>query len=101
MNGKVIDLVSKRPHIAGTARCCNPACQHEWEAVAPQGVWSLECPECGCMRGAFRNRISPDEGVPIFTCTLCRTQLFVICMDYVICMGCGYKHIWDRVDNGA
>lgn len=51
----VVDLEARRtvrnPHRSGAARCLN--CKHEWQAVAPVGAASLQCPACATFQGVF------------------------------------------------
>lgn len=62
LENQVIDFPSRRkakePHREGKARCLN--CKHEWEAVAPVGICSLECPNCLTTQGVFKG-ISATE----------------------------------------
>jgi hypothetical protein len=45
----VVRLDEHRPHTVKYVTCMN--CAHDWVAVAPVGVTSLECSECGAMEG--------------------------------------------------
>ena len=47
----VIDIVAHVDHTAGAAQCLG--CGHEWTAVAPVGVQTLECPSCGLDKGTW------------------------------------------------
>jgi hypothetical protein len=55
VSADVVDLSARRleksPHRAGYARCLN--CKHEWSAVAPIGVTTLECSQCRTFQGVF------------------------------------------------
>lgn len=72
------------PHLAGVAKCL--ACAHEWSAVAPVPCNFLECPACGCVKGAFKYEIlrGPDHWV----CP-CENSLFVITSEGTYCPNCG------------
>jgi hypothetical protein len=56
----VIELDSKRPHLAGEALCVG--CKHEWAAVVQDiGVIpELECPKCSLMTGYFKDVFQPE-----------------------------------------
>lgn len=53
--GNVVSLARRRieasPHRQGEARCLN--CKRHWQAVAPAGTTSLECPSCHTTQGVF------------------------------------------------
>lgn len=78
------------PYLAGEALCVQ--CRHKWAAVAPTGVWQLECPSCGSMHGIWRNPLGGDVGDDYFVCNcgceaMCaykRDGLF-----HLKCMKCG------------
>ena len=69
----------------GTAVCLS--CSHEWEAVAPTGVISLECPSCNTNRGVWKGLAFP-ESVKVWTCQ-CTCQYFILTQDYSVCIACG------------
>lgn len=76
---------SRTSHLEGRAECIG--CRYSWQAVAPVGTHSLECPECGLMKGAFANEVV--RGAETFECN-CGGQLFRIakhCGPY--CANCG------------
>lgn len=81
------------PHMAGQAKCFG--CGHEWAAVAPVGVWQLECPSCEAMKGVYRYPVGAEAGDLSFVCNCgCealtayqRAGLF-----YLRCMSCGTDH---------
>lgn len=72
------------PHLSGRA-CCSK-CVHEWEAVAPVGVSTLECPKCKSWWGYFKSAIEPSG--PVWHCT-CGHHLFWLRPDGAMCRGCG------------
>ena len=58
------------------AQCAD--CGHEWEATAPKGATSLECPECHVHTGL------------VYGCTGCGSDTFNLCIDGAIfCAECG------------
>lgn len=56
----------KQPHLAGEALCIG--CRHTWAAVAPVGVWQMECPACGTMKGVWRFPVGAQDGDACFSC---------------------------------
>ena len=81
--GKVIDFLSRSPHMAGKAVCLS--CAHSWEAVAPVGTLILECPECGLGKGAFKNLVAPET---YWQC-VCGNSMFIVGPDGCVCGHCG------------
>ena len=78
----------RTPHISGTFKCS--ACKHEWVGVAPIGCAEFECPSCGCMRGYSKSHIFAGDGSIIYTCQICRGELFSLAQTGdVQCAGCG------------
>ena len=80
----------REPHLSGEALCIG--CRHKWVAVAPVGVWQLECPECSSMKGIWRNPIGADEVDSFFSCTCgceAMTAYFRQCVFHLKCMSCG------------
>ncbi len=73
-------------HLSGRARCL--ACAHEWEAAAPAGVIVLECPQCACLQGRWRNYLEPEAGVHTWRCR-CENDLFFVTPESVVCARCG------------
>lgn len=64
---EIIDMDEKRRHKAGMAACI--ACRHKWTAVAPEGTYHLECPNCKEVKGRWQ--IEPDEAeMEDFVCSL-------------------------------
>jgi hypothetical protein len=53
-------------HLSGEAKCLG--CGEEWVAVAPIGVWQLECPKCGTMKGIFKLFVGADDDDLAYTC---------------------------------
>lgn len=92
MSDKVVNLQERRPHMTGEAVCM--ACRHEWIAVAPQGTWDLECPECGTNHGVWRNPALAEK--PVWKCK-CDNEFFVIHTDRIMCARCGEPQhgMWD------
>ena len=76
------------PHLAGEAFCLD--CHHVWQAVAPIGTVTLECPACSANKGTFRNQCRPEEGALIYMCA-CGNDLFVITKNNVMCARCGVQ----------
>lgn len=78
------------PHLAGEALCLG--CRHQWAAVAPVGVWQMECPSCASMKGIFRNPVGADVGDSLFRC-LCGcealTAYYHAGLFHLKCMSCG------------
>ena len=80
----------REPHLAGEAVCIG--CRHEWAGVAPVGVWQLECPSCGAMKGIWRYPVGAQEGDSYFLCNCgCEalTAYFRGGVFYLKCMSCG------------
>ena len=69
--GEIVSLAQVReenaPHLGGEALCIG--CRHTWVAVAPVGVWQLECPSCGADKGIFRYPVGAGAGDSYFRCT--------------------------------
>ena len=84
--GEVISIDSRAPHLEGKAKCL--VCGHEWHAVAPVGVDSLECSECHAMRGYFVGDIV--RGSARWQCN-CGGVLFVITPEGTYCPRCGER----------
>ncbi len=81
----VVDLATRRaaakeaegPHNSGTVLCL--ACKYEWQAVAPCGVYQLECPSCHTQAGVWAAPIGlPHETYTVFTCGSCGGQHFAL-----------------------
>ena len=83
MTDKVVNILDYKPHMTGKAICLH--CKHEWVAVSPVGVDTLECSECGLMKGVYSNIIMPETA---FQCG-CGNCFFVISPDNFICTHCG------------
>ena len=85
--GKVVDILKNTPHLQGKARCL--ACGSEWQAVVPEGVINLECPQCNLNRGVILNNCAFPEGAWVLTCS-CTNQIFMIKEDReTLCVNCG------------
>ena len=80
----------EEPHLAGEALCIG--CRHEWVAVAPVGVWQLECPSCTSMKGIWRYPVGGDVGDAVFQCACGCEALTAYYRDarfHLKCMSCG------------
>ena len=81
------------PHLSGEAVCLS--CRHKWVCVAPVGVWQLECPSCGCMKGIFRLPVGADRHESSFVCKCgceAMTVYFRKGQTVIGCMNCGIDH---------
>lgn len=93
MTGEVVPFA--RPerddlHLDGEALCIG--CRHEWVAVAPVGVWQLDCPSCGATKGIWRYPVGGQEGDYVFHCNCgCEalTAYFHKGLFRLKCMSCG------------
>lgn len=87
--GAVVDLaearLAKKPHLHGQARCL--ACGNDWQAVAPIGTSTLECPACHLMQGAWFGHTDAG-GHPVLTCA-CSNQLLFVAKHGAYCPQCG------------
>lgn len=84
----VIDILSRKPHLAGAALCLG--CKHTWEAVEPVGTVSLECPECGTDRGVMAGLAFPKDGAMVWTCNNDDNTLFTkVVGQGWLCVVCG------------
>lgn len=73
------------PHMHGPAQCVH--CHHKWEAVAPVGVSTLQCPSCFTNKGLFTNFVDYTE--PRWQCD-CGSQFFAIGQHKgIYCIQCG------------
>ena len=101
---KVIDLKAERDKremvvvLEGKGRCSD--CKAQWDAIAEPGVFALECPSCGGMRGYFMGHIV-RPGLQVFTCLHCEGQAFQLYEDRtgLTCIGCGFIHTWESVQS--
>lgn len=80
----VIEL--PREQMRGPARCLE--CRHEWEAVAPVGTYSLECPKCHTWKGVLSGFVTVPNDCEVWVCG-CDSDLFYITPDYTQCARCG------------
>ena len=85
--GEVKDIFENTPHLAGVCTCTE--CQAKWTAVAPVGVFDLECPKCGKMTGQWDNPIEYQE-YPHWRCA-CGSTSFCITTEFTYCPKCGVK----------
>ena len=89
---EILDLDKFRPHITGLAKCL--ACKHEWQAVAPIGTVSLECPTCALDKGVFDAVTVPE--VPILECA-CGCRHFFVRENWLVsCCLCGVSHRYEE-----
>jgi hypothetical protein len=86
----IIDIASRRPHLAGDAKCLK--CKHEWQAISPVGATDLECPECKLYKGVFMGNCSPKKGDKVWTCH-CGCDVFTIYTHEIRCLNCGLPQI--------
>jgi hypothetical protein len=80
----------RQPHLMGECLCIG--CRHEWAGVAPVGVWLMECPSCGSMKGIWRNPIGASPGDSFFSC-VCGCEALTAYqregLFHLKCMSCG------------
>lgn len=81
---KVIDIATRRPHLAGEAICT--ICRAQWVAVAPVGTVWLDCPQCGASRGVMRFPVEDDA--EHHHCA-CGGHLFAVTAARAYCPSCG------------
>jgi hypothetical protein len=84
-------------HIA--EKCVCLACKHQWIAVTPLPVLSLECPECHALRGVPTKHITYGDELQ-WACIHC-SEIFFTCFlrdnrPTMACIGCGSTH--DAID---
>ena len=82
MNNIIPVLFNK--HNAGPAKCLQ--CGAEWDAIAPKDTVSLECPECGTLKGVWKGFFDTPE--PSFVCD-CGNDLFFVGKQGIKCCKCG------------
>lgn len=87
--GEVIDIQANLPHLSGEAICLN--CSYKWVAVAPVGVVSLECAECGLMKGVFKNVVCPDS---YWQCNCGCVHFFISSTGNTLCAHCGKVQVF-------
>lgn len=89
--GEVIDILTAGPHLEGKAKCLH--CNHEWQAVAPIGVFKeLECPNCHLMKGVFNSICAPEN---FWTCECGCAHFFISGItSHAICANCGLAQKW-------
>ena len=92
----VTNILTAKAHLTGSCVCL--ACDHKWQAVAPVGVYELECPNCKTMRGVYNNLCSPKT---LWECA-CGSEHFFIQPNETdisaICAKCGDDHEISEVD---
>lgn len=83
----------EEPHMDGDAKCIG--CGHQWHAVAPVGVWQLECPSCETMKGVFQHPVGAMDGDLLFAC-VCGCEALTAYQRagrfWLRCMACGTDH---------
>lgn len=90
------------PHYTGVATCL--ACKYSWTGVAPIGVYEMECPSCGTLRGVWAQPPGVSPGTKVFTCKVagCGCQHMIVARRHdglweIDCARCGYEHSLDTV----
>lgn len=95
MKAKITDIGAwKEEHsetLSGRARCI--ACNHEWVAVAPVGVFWLECPKCSTEHGRFSAQVQRDG---MHWHCHCGNDLFYITPEGSYCPMCGKETVGAR-----
>jgi hypothetical protein len=89
---QVIDLAAAReertPHLSGAAVCLN--CRHQWIAVAPVGVFQMECPSCHTEKGVWNRPVGDDL---VWMCN-CGSYHFAITKTHALCLHCGTLQVF-------
>lgn len=85
--GEVVDITTRRNHIESDIVCLH--CKHKWHGIAPAGTTSLECPECGLMKGVFTSVTLPES---YLECNCGCAHCFVSGEGNIICANCGVIH---------
>lgn len=81
----VVNLLSRKEHLSGPARCL--ACGHQWAAEELVGTTTMTCPKCGLNRGVM---IATVEREGEHRHCECGCPLFFILADWTIyCPNCG------------
>jgi hypothetical protein len=91
----VIPFPSREPevqHGQGEAFCLS--CDHTWQAVAPTGIESFECPSCRRWTGHWKFEFYPREDQMVRECR-CGNQLFYLTPDGHLCANCGIYQAYD------
>ena len=83
----LVRLDDYRPHRQGQAIC--GACVHEWQAVAPVAVTTLQCPTCKQMAGYFVDDLVPDEH--FFVCECGEHRLYALVSGDLFCGSCATR----------
>lgn len=79
-------------HGQGEAFCL--ACNHTWQAVAPTGIESFECPSCHRWTGHWKFEFYPREDQAVRECR-CGNQLFYLTPEGHLCANCGIYQLYD------
>jgi len=85
-------IAAENPHMQGKAYCIQ--CEHTWQAVAPVGTHTLECPECKTEKGAFVGMCVPEDDVEVRECN-CGNQLFFLTREGHMCAKCGTYQFYE------
>ncbi len=96
--GEVVSLLrvkeDRTPHAQGSARCIS--CKHTWQAVAPLGTMTLQCPSCNEMKGLWTHTFGPEPGkTQVYTCVVCESTHMTAYRKIgddttrFMCVGCG------------
>jgi hypothetical protein len=82
---KVTNILDRQPHLQGEAVCMG--CGYTWQAVAPVGVYELECDKCGTMKGIYKY---PIVGETYWECN-CGSRYFSVSgiTNSILCVKCG------------
>ena len=86
MMGDILPFEPRVQTAVGLAFCIS--CKHEWQAVAPTGTKTLECPACECHMGKWKFEFMPPEGSLVRECD-CGNDLFRITPEGHQCAKCG------------
>lgn len=82
--GDVVGLFAQ--HGQGEAFCLG--CGHTWQAVAPTGIESFQCPACERFTGHWKFEFYPAADQMVRECN-CGNQLFYLTPDGHLCANCG------------
>ena len=89
MNDNLVNLDEHRPHLEGRALCLE--CKHTWQAVAPVGTLTLECPKCHLHKGTMTHLVFPEQ---YWQCACGNCAFALSKHSILICMYCGKPQSW-------
>jgi len=83
----------------GTAKCLD--CGEKWQAVAPIGDFTMECPKCQTYRGVWMGTFGAAQGTAFdehWVCN-CGCDVFHITaksgtFDSIVCLKCGAAQLF-------